>query len=141
MPGVQMLDRTVQLTHEWINELDDDLGWSNKQRSFRLLRAVLHALRDCLPAAEAADLAAQLPTLLRGVFYEGYHPATEHKRRWTTDDLLMRLNRHFPNDPVEEGMADAAGVVFRQLAKRISFGEINHVLDTLPTEIRELWLA
>jgi uncharacterized protein (DUF2267 family) len=141
MSGLEMLDHTVQLTHEWIKELDADLGWNNQPRAFRLLRAVFHALRDCLPAAEAADLAAQLPVLLRGVFYEGYRPAKEHKRRWTTDDFLMRLNQHFPNDPVEEGMADAAGIVFRQLAKRISFGEINHVLDTLPTEIRELWLA
>ena len=140
MHGLEMLDHTVHLTHEWIKELDADLGWRNKPRTFRLLRAVLHALRDCLPAAEAADLAAQLPTLMRGVFYEGYRPAHEHKHRWSADDFLVRLNRSFDNDPVEEGMADAAKVVFRQLARKVSLGEIEDVLGALPTEIRELWL-
>jgi uncharacterized protein (DUF2267 family) len=141
MRGLEMLDHTVHLTHEWIKELDADLGWNNQPRSFRLMRAVFHALRDCLPAAEAADLAAQLPVLLRGVFYEDYHPAKEHGRRWNMDDFLERVNQSFANDPLEEDMADAAGLVFRQLARRVSYGEINDVVSTLPTEIRELWLA
>lgn len=139
--GLQMLDHTVQLTHEWINELDGELGWNNRHRSFRLLRAVLHALRDCLPPAEVADLAAQLPTLLRGVFYEHWRPAQPDSGRWTLERFLERLNASFRNDPVEEDMADAAQVVFALLARRISAGEIGDVLQTLPTEIRQLWLA
>ncbi|HUO91184.1 MAG TPA: DUF2267 domain-containing protein [Rhizomicrobium sp.] len=141
MHGLEMLDHTVQLTHEWINELDADLGWNNKPRTFRLMRAVFHALRDCLPATEAADLAAQLPTLLRGVFYEHYQPTRVHQGRWRTDAFLQRLNKSFAADPVEEDMADAANVVFAQLARRVSAGEIRDVLNTLPTEIREFWLA
>ena len=49
--GLENLEHTVQLTHVWINELDDRLGWNNKPRSYRLLKAVLHALRDWLPRA------------------------------------------------------------------------------------------
>ena len=64
--GLESLDHTVELTHIWINELDDRLGWNNKRRSYRLLKAVLQVLRDWLQLGEAADLAAQLPTLLRG---------------------------------------------------------------------------
>jgi uncharacterized protein (DUF2267 family) len=139
--GLQMLDHTVQLTHEWINELDGDLGWNNRHRSFRLLRAVLHALRDCLPPAEAADLAAQLPTQLRGVFYEHWRPARAEDDRWTLERFLERLNASFRDDPVEEDMTDAAEIVFALLARRISAGEIGDVLQTLPTEIRQLWLA
>ena len=74
--GLEGLEHTVQLTHTWINELDDRLGWNNKPRSYRLLKAVLHALRDWLQLNEAADLAAQLPTLLRGAYYEQWRPAT-----------------------------------------------------------------
>lgn len=59
MHGLEMLDHTVQTTQEWIKNLNQDLGWGNKPRTFRSMRAVLLALRDCLPAAEAADLAAQ----------------------------------------------------------------------------------
>lgn len=72
--GLQMLDHSVQITHEWINELDEALGWGNKHRSFRLLRAVLQTLRDCLPLTEMAHFSAQLPLVLRGVYFEHWHP-------------------------------------------------------------------
>jgi len=138
--GLEMLDTTVQHTYEWIDELDALLKWNNRPRSFRLLRAVFHALRDCLPPAEIADLASQLPALLRGVFYEGWRPARPHDHRCTRDEFLLKLNESFRNDPVEESMADAAQLTFDLLARKISAGEIRHVLQTLPREVRELWL-
>lgn len=137
--GLEMLDHTSQLTHSWINELDRELGWNNKPRTFRLLRAVLHALRDCLPLTEAAQFSAQLPTLLRGVFYEQWRPEQQSAGRWTLDRFLIRLNSSFPNDPVEEGMADAAITTFDLLARKISPGEIEDVLGALPPGIRNLW--
>lgn len=68
--GLEFIDRTVQLTHSWIKDLDKRLGWENKHRSYRLLRSVLHAVRDWLPVNEAAGFGAQLPELLRGIYYE-----------------------------------------------------------------------
>ena len=65
---LESIDHTVQLTHIWINELDEMLGWSDKSRSYRLLRTVLQTLRDWLPVNRSADLAAQLPALFRGVY-------------------------------------------------------------------------
>ena len=46
--GLEALDHAVQVTHGWINDLDEQLGWGNKPRAYRLLKAVLHALRDWL---------------------------------------------------------------------------------------------
>ena len=65
--GLEGIDHAVQQAHIWINEVDKRLRWENKARSYRLLKAVLHALRDHLQVNEAADLGAQLPTLIRGV--------------------------------------------------------------------------
>ena len=79
--GLESIEHTVHVTHTWINELDELLGWSNKSRSYRLLRSVLQALRDWLPVNEAADFAAQLPNLLRGVYYEQWRPATTPVKR------------------------------------------------------------
>jgi uncharacterized protein (DUF2267 family) len=136
--GLESLDRSLQLTHEWINDLDDSLGWSNRHRSYRLLQAVLQVLRDCLPTVEAAHLAAQLPLLLRGVFYEHWRPGVEHPRHWDADLFFGKINAFFPNDPIDE--ADAAvGEVFRLLMRRIGKGEIDHVVGCLPRELRELW--
>ena len=50
--GLESIEHTVHVTHTWINELDELLGWSNKSRSYRLLRSVLQALRDWLPVNE-----------------------------------------------------------------------------------------
>ena len=67
--GLESIEHTVQLTHIWINDLDARLGWENKHRSYRLLRTVLQAIRDWLKVEEAAKFGAQLPELLRGVYY------------------------------------------------------------------------
>jgi hypothetical protein len=83
--GLKIIDESVQQANIWFNEVDYRTGWDNKQRSYRLLRAVLHALRDHMNADEAAQLSAQLPILIRGIYYEGYDPSktpvTERSRR------------------------------------------------------------
>lgn len=138
--GLEVLDHTAQLTHAWIDELDKELGWKNKHRSYRMLRAVLQTLRDCLPLNESADFAAQLPILLRGVYYEHWRPGQIRKRHWTLDDFLQHLQRFFASDPVED-IADVASVAFAFLSKKISGGEIKDIIACLPKEIQKLWLA
>ena len=76
--GIPTLDHAPQVYAEWLNELCDDLGWAEKGRANLLLREALHAVRDFLPADEAVDLAAQLPVLVRGVYYDGWVPAKCH---------------------------------------------------------------
>lgn len=136
--GLEMLDQTVQLTHEWVNELDARLGWQNKHRSFRLLRAVLQTLRDCLPINESADLAAQMPTLVRGMYYDQWRPGHIEHRHWTLDQFLQRLHTFFQRDPIED-FADSVSIVFGLISEKISQGEINHVIGCLPKEIQKLW--
>ena len=59
------------------------LGTDDRQDAYRAVRGVLHTLRDRLPVEESAQLAAQLPTLLRGVFYEGAGARSGCPRRTT----------------------------------------------------------
>jgi uncharacterized protein (DUF2267 family) len=136
--GLESLDHTVQLTHIWINELDDRLGWNNKPRSYRLLKAVLHALRDWLQLNEAADLAAQLPTLLRGAYYEQWRPTTTPVKHRTRADFLARVEDSFKADPLAQP-SQAVMAVFELLSKKISRGEIDDVRRALPQELRDLW--
>ena len=136
--GLEGLEHTVQLTHTWINELDDRLGWNNKPRSYRLLKAVLHALRDWLQLNEAADLAAQLPTLLRGAYYEQWRPATTPVAHRTKADFLARVEDSFKIDALPQ-TSQAVMAVFELLSKKISPGEIEDVRHALPEELRNLW--
>ncbi len=136
--GLESIDHTVQLTHIWINDLDARLGWDNKHRSYRLLRTVLQAVRDWLPINEAVGLGAQLPTLLRGVYYEHWRPiATPVKHRSKTD-FIARVAEAFASDPLPS-TSEAVTTVFELLSRKVAAGEIDHVRHELPADIRALW--
>ena len=72
---LEILDRSVEKANLWITEVAAGLETGDRHEAYRVLRAFLHVLRDRLPVLEAAQLAAQLPLLIRGVFYEGWQPA------------------------------------------------------------------
>jgi uncharacterized protein (DUF2267 family) len=136
--GLEGLDHTVQLTHIWINDLDRRLGWSNKPRAYRLLRAVLHALRDWLPLNEMADLAAQLPSLLRGAYYEQWRPAVTPVKKRSKADFIARVEESFKPDQLAQP-AQSVMAVLELLSDKISAGEIKDVRAALPEDLRNLW--
>ena len=136
--GLESIEHTVHVTHTWINELDELLGWSNKSRSYRLLRSVLQALRDWLPVNEAADFAAQLPNLLRGVYYEQWRPATTPVKPRSKSDFLGRIDHAFVGDPILH-TEDAVRITFRFLSAKIAAGEIADIKHALPADLRALW--
>jgi len=132
------IDHSVQLTHIWVNAVEARLGRDNKPRAFRLLKAVLHAVRDWLPINEAADFGAQLPTYLRGIFYEGWRPATTPVTARDKTAFIRRIGRQFHNDPLDDP-DEAVAAVFDVIADRITAGEIADVRQSLPAELRALW--
>ncbi len=136
--GLEGIDHTVQLTHGWINELDAMLGWNDKARSYRLLRSVLQALRDWLPVNESADFAAQLPNLLRGVYYEHWRPAATPVKQRSKADFLARIDHAFVGDPIAY-TAEAVSITFQFLSTKIAAGEVADVRHALPADVRALW--
>ena len=136
--GLESIEHTVQLTHIWINDLDSRLGWENKHRSYRLLRTVLQALRDWLPVNEAVGLGAQLPELLRGVYYEHWRPSRTPVKHRNKAEFLARVADAFRNDLILS-TSDAVTAVFELLSDKIAAGEIEDVRHELPADIRGLW--
>ncbi len=136
--GLESIDHTVQLTHQWINDLDTRLGWENKHRSFRLLRAVLQAVRDWLPVDDAVHFGAQLPELLRGIYYEHWRPTTTPVRHRSKLDFVGRIDDAFENDRLLF-TAEAVTAVFDLLCDKLSAGEIEKVRHALPADLRALW--
>ncbi len=134
--GLEVIDHTVQLTHEWINELAAKLGWADRKQVLMLMRTTLAGLRDMISPNEAAQLSAQLPLLIRGLFFEGWRPAQIPKR--TRDDFVTRIEANLGRDLEYQGPADISEV-FRLLNARISEGEVNDLRNALPADIRALW--
>jgi uncharacterized protein (DUF2267 family) len=136
--GLEGLQHTLELTHIWINDLDERLEWHNKPRAYRLLKSVLHALRDRLQLNEAADLGAQLPTLLRGIYYEQWRPSGTPVRSRSKAAFLARIDEDFEQDP-PANTEQAVMAVFELLSKKITPGEIEHVRHALPDDLRTIW--
>jgi len=138
--GLDALDHSVLVTHLWINELGGAMGWDDKRRSLRLLREVLHGIRDHLPVVENAQLAAQMPTLLRGIYFEQWRPGHAENRHGSLDRLLERLDSLFGDDALFDAEV-ALAAVLDLLCAKISAGEIDDAVGCLPHEIRDFWVG
>ncbi|MBT3070142.1 DUF2267 domain-containing protein [Rhodomicrobium sp. Az07] len=137
--GLEVFDRTVQTTNTWLNEIAEEIG-PDRQRCYQALRAVLFILRDRLPPDEAAHLSAQLPLLVRGIFYEGYRPAGKPDRIRSRDEFLQRIGEYLEQTrPL--GADEAARAVFRVLDHNVDAGEMSQVKQSLPQDIRSLFPA
>ena len=138
-PPAPRFGHTVHRTHVLLRRVAEGLGVSGSAPAYHALRSVLHALRDRLPDAEAADLAAQLPTLVRGVFYEGYRPA-RHAALADREAFLEAVGAGLRSDaPFSVG--DAVRAVGDALAASVSEGEWGQVLGVLPHDLRSLFEA
>jgi len=133
-------DNTLQTTNIWLNDIQERLGWGedHHQRAYHALRAVLHALRDRLTVEQAAALAAQLPMLVRGFYYEGWHPHGKPVRERHQEEFLAHIGAAFRDAP-DVDPERVVRTVFRVLSEHVSSGEIEAVKRSLPTEIRSLW--
>ncbi|WP_431301090.1 DUF2267 domain-containing protein [Tabrizicola sp. BL-A-41-H6] len=137
--GIIAIDHAPQVVAEWLNLLQDDLGWSDRGRAYLLLRETLHAIRDFLSVDEAADLSAQLPLLIRGIFFDGWVPAKTPTALRSADDFLERVTKHFADNPLVEPDVAVASV-FAVLRRQISDGEYRQVKWAMRKPLRDLWM-
>jgi len=137
--GLATLDHAPQVVAEWLNVLQRDLCWTDRDRAYRLLRATLHAIRDFLSVEDAAGLGAQLPLLIRGIFYEGWKPAHTPAHARSVDDFLELAMRPFGEaPPLEPDIAVQA--VFRLLRQKIGRGEYAQMAEAMRHPLRDLWM-
>jgi uncharacterized protein (DUF2267 family) len=136
--GLDVFDTTVHKTNIWLNEIMQVAGWEDRHYAYRALRATLHALRDRLTIDEVAQLSAQLPMLVRGIYFEGWDPHARPPKVRHKEQFLARIEQELRGDgPGETELV--ARAVFEVLERRVSEGEIEDVQQMLPDEVRELW--
>jgi uncharacterized protein (DUF2267 family) len=134
---VSVFEHTIEITHVWLQDLMDRLGWTDRRRAYIALRAVLHALRDRLGVNEAAHLSAQLPMLVRGFYYEGYHPAGKPVASRHKSEFLAHIADQCSDEALNDGRVTRA--VLQVLSKHMTAGEVTKVKAALPPDIRALW--
>lgn len=139
MSRLSTFDKTTAKTYDWLADVSDALGCEDTRSAYAALRATLHALRDHLTVDEGAQFAAQLPTLLRGVFYESWKPSHSVDRSRDHAPFLLEVERELVDHPELTDVAEVVSSVFEVIAGRVAEGEIEQVIHQLPREVRELW--
>jgi uncharacterized protein (DUF2267 family) len=135
--GVQAFDSTVQTTNNWLHEIMNHLRIEDRHTAYRYLRIVLHGLRDRLSVVQAAALGSQLPLLVRGVFFEGWQPHDKPLKIRHKDEFLDFIARSLRKD--EPSAESVACAVFDVLSRHVSKGEVEHIRQSLPKELRSLF--
>lgn len=139
MTGLQSLDDSVHTTNVWLNGIMQELHTMDRQEAFQAMRATLHALRDRLPVDEAAHLAAQLPMVIRGVYYEGWRPAGKPDKCRDRQEFFGKLQRELTRDELRRDPERVFCAVVQTLSQHVTNGEVEEVKQSLPSDIRELW--
>jgi uncharacterized protein (DUF2267 family) len=76
--------------------------------------------------------------LVRGFYYEGWHPHGKPLKERKKEEFLAHIAREFQDGPCDDPER-AARAVFQVLAGHVTAGEIEDVKSSLPAEIRSLW--
>lgn len=136
--GLRVFDETLHATNTWLKEITSRMGWDDREKGYRLLRLCLHAIRDRMPVGEAAHLSAQLPMLLRGVFFEGWRPSKVPVQVREVEDFLAPIRKGFASERHFDAEAAFREVV-DVMRMHVSGGEMEDVRRVMPDELKRLW--
>lgn len=135
--GLPVFDTTVQETNGWLRAIEQRLPPCGRHEAYAAFRAVTHALRNRLPLEGVISLSSQLPMLLRGLFLEGWNPASGGTRFRTPEAfaaaVALELPDDFPRQPNETAQA-----VLAVMEERLSKGEVARLLELLPQALRRV---
>lgn len=137
MTAIQDLNAAVHATQNWIDDLMGRLEWHDRERAYLALIAAMHALRDCLGRDEAVYLGACLPVLLRGLYYEGWHPGSRAATK-SRDAFLERIHDGMHRDPAVDA-EQVARALFALLAARLPAAELEDAKAATPRPLHNLW--
>jgi uncharacterized protein (DUF2267 family) len=134
---MRTFEKTNEKSEAWVRDMMMSLHTDDHQAALHALRAGLHALRDRLTIEEAAQLAAQMPMTIRGLFFENWHPAGKPLRiRHPNDFLALVIANYAPRSDAYAD--DIVKAVFQVLRKHVSQGEITDVVMSLPEPLLAL---
>jgi uncharacterized protein (DUF2267 family) len=117
----------------WLDRVAAGLDTRDRPYAHRVLRAWLHLVRDQLTVDAVAHLGAQLPELLRGIYYEGWQPRTQADHG--LGEFIQRFAREAGISPGDVPMA--ATRVSSALDGLFSPGQLDHALTQMPRTMRE----
>jgi uncharacterized protein (DUF2267 family) len=125
-------------TKSWLHEIAGEMRCPGKTDwAFSVLKAVLHTLRDRITIQEVFHFSAQLPVLIRGIYFEGYKPAGKPVKM-NLQEFMSQIKK-LMGPRVDVPAAEGFRAVVIVLYNRTSHGELDDIKGVLPKDIQKLW--
>lgn len=127
--------------NEFVHLIAEELEVT-RDKAGRIIRAVLHALRNRLSHEESFQLLAQLPMSLKGVYVDGWRFDKDFNRISHVNDFLDEVRKEdggqagydFGNNSKARV---AVASVFKALNYFVSEGEMNDIIGVMPSELKQ----
>ena len=135
-------DKYAAKGNDLLHLLSEDIQISN-EKAFRILKAVLHVLRDHVNINESMQLMSQLPVAIKGIYVEQWHVGAAVKRLHTANDFFDEVCRYDKGMVLQdfenyEAVEKSVKAVFRTLNYYLSEGEFEDIIAVMPGEIKKL---
>jgi len=135
--GLDVFDTTLEKSNLILKEIERELGWENRRnQSYLALRTVLHALRDRLPINDAVKFSAQLPILLKGIYFDGWSPA-DVPIRMDKEEFEQYIAQTLLFD-TKGGIETVIKIVFNSIFKDSNRAESDKIVSLLPDDVASL---
>ena len=131
--SVRSIEKSVHKANTWIKSTQEKRGFT-EENALLALRASLQMLRDRLTVDEATDLGAQLPTIVRGIYYDRWRPADVPVKMDKTQ-FMSRIHSYFNNDP-EVDPEEVVKSVIEGMKENTGEGEIKDIAVNMPADIK-----
>ena len=135
-------DKYAAKGNELLHLLAEDMQISN-EKAFRILKAVLHVLRDHVSVNESMQIMSQLPVAVKGIYVEQWHVDATVKKLHIPHDFFNEVCRHDKGMVLQdfenyEAVEQSVKAVFRTLNYYLSEGEFEDIIAVMPVEIKKL---
>ena len=134
------LQTSLQKTRDWVAEFMEHTGRKDEQKAWQMMRAVLHVLRDRLTVEQCAHLSAQLPLVIRGLYFEGWKPSLQPVKLRSQEEFVGAVGELLSGHP-EIDPNQAIEGTFYLINKHVTSGELEKIKRMLQPELQALWPA
>ena len=119
-------------------------GSPNQEHSSQLTTAVLHSLRDRISYRESMFLVANLPVLIKGIYFDGWNRNQHTTTINSIEDFLEEIRRnavtYFGNNfSINQLTMGKARAVIQVLRNYVCASGFWHVRNQLPAVVSELF--
>ncbi len=139
--NILSLDRAVQNTILWLNEIQTQLQWEDRDTVYKATKAVLQTIRDLLPYEELFHFSANLPMVMKGMMFDGFNPIKDKKEKVKTEvEFYNQVQTYYDSQRRDliSGKEATMGVV-NMLIDRVGEGEMKKVADNMPLKLKPLF--